>query len=441
MTTADFDWTAFEDELYAELHRALTQLGAAAKGKEFYAVALYGVYRELDRTLTLPLLAAATVAGGAASDEEGFWGARWNPSDWEFTELQLRERPALRMERALTDEAIRSTQAHFNRVEARYFRVLVKLCKRLRDATPAPLRVSDDFVVFVFDPEWGAELAAKSIPKRRFEALFPAHVQRREAKAQRAALSPEEQAAFLVTRFNQFQGVTSEDAQRELLLLAERAVPALLSVVDDKQVGWTAAKVLGQIGHASPAVIGALRAKAPSSFWHAMALGVLGDQAWLATQPANIAVPGLCGPLKAITSATVALDYAPLERYLDEADAKTRKQVDAELAPGSSYLTIVKGDVPEAVRGLASKHAVVRWHAAAVLNERGLGPAVGKVVLPALAARLGDHHSNVRRIAVLSIAGWKAAALPYRPQVEALRADPNETVRQIVAHVLDQARW
>jgi hypothetical protein len=436
MPNSELDWSAFEGELHAELVRALTRLARSNRTTEFYALALYGVYRELDRTLTLPLLAAASVDTGAPADALGFWGARWNPPDWEFSEIDLRKRPTLRLERVLTTEATRGSQAHFRRVEARYFRVLTRLAKRLRDEAPSLLRVSADFVAFVFDAEGGPELAAKSIPKRRFEALFAAQIEHRAAEHELAALEPATRAAYLVTRFDKFEGISTEDAQRELLTLGASAVPALLEVVSDAKVGWTAAKLLGQIGHVSPDVTRALRDRAPSSFWHAMALGVLGDQDWLAAQPPKVAVPGLCAPFRAITKANVALDYAPLERYLDRAEPAIRKQVEDELAPGSSYNTITKIDVAEALRGLASEHAVIRWHAANLLGDRGLGPAAGKAALPALAEALRDPHPIVRRLAVLAISYWKAAAKPYWTQIEALREDRNATVRTIVAHVL-----
>jgi len=87
--------------------------------------------------------------------------------------------------------------------------------------------------------------------------------------------------------------------------------------------------------------------------------------------------------------------------------------------------------VTEALSGLSSKHAIVRWHAASVLGERRLGVAAGKRILPALQRALSDAHPTVRRLAVLSILAWKGAAKPYLAAIDALRSDPDESVRDV----------
>ena len=154
----------------------------------------------------------------------------------------------------------------------------------------------------------------------------------------------------------------------------------------------------------------------------------------LATAPEGAAVAALTMPLQAWKQ--VPLDYRRLEAFLDDSGHKTRALVEAELAPGRSYLEIGRADVPEALRGLSSRHPVVRWHAASVLEHRGLGVAAGKEILPRLRRALADPHPIVRRLAVLSIAYWKNAATPYLPAIEALKEDPDEAVRDAVAHVL-----
>ena len=68
--------------------------------------------------ISLPALALASETAAASPDADGFWGARWNPPDWAFVDVPLRKREPLRLERALSREATRSTQAHFGRVEA-----------------------------------------------------------------------------------------------------------------------------------------------------------------------------------------------------------------------------------------------------------------------------------------------------------------------------------
>jgi hypothetical protein len=430
-----FDFKAFEDQLFDEYRRALARLGRAQRAERFFAVTLYGVYRELDGALTLPLLAAGTESSAPQPDKNGFYGARWSPHEWKFTEIPLRKRQALALERALIAEATRGTQAHWLKVEARYMAGLVRLAQRLRKVAPALLSVTDDFVCFVHDEEGGSELAARTIAPGLFTKLFGPQVAVRKEKKRVAGLPQQERAAFLVTRFGQFDGMGTEEAQAELLKIGEPALDALLSVIGHPKNGWTAAMLVGQIGISRPDLIDALRQRAAKSHWHATALGMLGDYDWLAAQPPKVVVHAMVAPLLAVAAGRARpLDYRPLEKYLDRADRKGTKLIEEELEPGRSYVSASKTDVPEALRALSSRHAVVRWHAASLLGERSLGQA--QKVLPALSARLSDPHPWVRRLAVLSISYWKAAAKPYRPAIEALRDDPDETLRRIVEHVL-----
>ncbi len=434
-----FDWSEFEAAVFEELRWSLVKLGKAHKAERFYAVALYGLYRELDGFLGLPLLGANTEAAGPADAKGDFWAERWNPHGWAHTELPLRKRPTLRLEKALMREATAGTVEHWRRTEQRYFKVLVRLARGLRDDAPELLNVTDDFVAFVHDDEGGPALARKTIAKRRFESLFRTTVASAQAKADAANLAPADRAAFLVTRFGHHgDGVTSEDAQRQLLDLADDAIPAVLGALADDNA-WLAAKLLGTIGIATDQVIAALRAHAPTLSWAATALGMLGDHDWLAAQTNAVAVPGMTAGFKAWMNdrrQRPAVDYRPLERYLDAADAATKRKIADELAPGRSYVSATADDVDEALRALASKHAVVRWHATDMLGNRGLGASVGKRVLPALADRLTDEHELVRRLAVISVTEWKALAKPYRGRVAELAGDPDETIRNIVGYAL-----
>lgn len=440
MMTGKLDWSKFEDALFEEFRRALEKLGKHHRGEVFYAVALYHVYRELDGPLSLPLIGANT-EGAAVADASGdFWAERWNPHSWEHCELALRIKPALRLEKALTSEACAGTRRHWSKAEERYFKVLVRLARRLRDVAPDLLTVTEDFITFMHDDEGGPALARRTIPKRRFEALFAATVKSDRERRAVTGHAPADQAAFLVTRFDcHGDGVTSEDAQRQLLVLGEEAVPALLSVVDNERTGWLAAKLLGTIGCATTKVIAALREQATCGSWHARALGMLGDDEWLANaEDPAVAVAGLTAPLKATTTAerTPPLSYRALEAYLDDADIKARTRAEQELQPGRSFAKLGPDGVDEALRALSSKHAVIRWHAASLLGNRGLGKAAGKLILPALAEVLLDDHALVRRLAVLAISRWKGASKPYRAAIAALENDPDGTVRKIVSYAL-----
>jgi hypothetical protein len=309
----------------------------------------------------------------------------------------------------------------------------------LRDEAPSLVRVTDDFVCYWHDEEGGPDLAAKTIPRARFARLFAPQVEQGRQLVALAEQPLEGRIAFLISRFGVYEGVRSADAERELLAIGEPALSELTRALADRRHGWVAAKLLGEIGVPRADVIDALRSRADELWW-STALGMLGDHAWLAARGGSIAARGLTARLKAIATgrARHALDYRPLERFLDGASKKDRALVRAELEPGRSYAEITPSDVDEALRGLGSEHPVVRWHAASRLGDRGFGARVGKKILPVLARGLADPDPTVRRLVVLSISYWKAAAAPYRGAIEALRHDPDELVRRIVEHVLSQ---
>jgi HEAT repeats/Domain of unknown function (DUF4303) len=432
-----FDWESFERGLGDELRRSLAVLGQTHHNQVFYVVALHGVYAELDGLLSLPQLGANTLEAGAPPDGS-FWGARFNPGDWEHAEVPLNEQRAHALEHALTQEACRDTPPHWADTHEKYLGVLVRVAARLRDEAPTLLEVSHDFVAFVHD-EAHIELARETIDQERFEKLFPATVEAARQRAELVQKPPAERVQQLVAALGSFgEGVSSELAQAELAQLGAVAIPALLPLLEQPERRWLAAKLLGELGCATPEVIAALRAHATKELWAAIALGMLGDGAWLIEQSPAVAIDGLTAPLKAISTKVhrAPLDYATLEQYLDHAGQPATLFAEEALAAGSSYRTLQPDDIEEALRALSSPHAVIRWHAASLLGQRALGKAVASRILPALAARLTDAHPIVRRLAVLSLSDWKSAAKPYRPAIEALAQDPDEVVRKIVAHVL-----
>lgn len=70
-----FDFAAFEAELYTELHAALARFARGHRKQTYYAVALYGVYRELDGQLSLPALATSSEEEGPPPENPStFWG-------------------------------------------------------------------------------------------------------------------------------------------------------------------------------------------------------------------------------------------------------------------------------------------------------------------------------------------------------------------------------
>lgn len=403
-----FDWTRWERDLFDELRRALKAFAKRHPAERLSALALHGVYRELDGQLLLPALAASTVERGPpAETPSSFWS---NPPDWPH-HLELRHQPALKLEKALTAEATRGTVRHWRAVEKTYFALLVRVTRALRAEALELSRTTDDFICFWHDEEGGPSLARKTIPLARWKRLFAREAGQQRAREALASAPPNERATFLVSRFGQFEGVTSEHAQAELRAMGREALPALEAGLSDPKHGWVAAKLLGQLGTATPSVLTALRRRA-DELWFAMALGLLGDVEWLARQAPRTACLGLTAPLKAITTRDATprpLDYAPLETWLTKTPS-ARALVEDELAPGRSFVTLHATDVPEAVRALESRFAVVRWHAASLLGERSLGAKAAKTILPALAGVLDDRSALVRRLAVLSLERWKSAA-------------------------------
>ncbi|MDP3233276.1 MAG: DUF4303 domain-containing protein [Myxococcales bacterium] len=430
-----FDWKAFELALLTEVRAALTTFAKRHRREHFYAVALCGVYRQLDGPLSLPAIAVSSIEKGpSVQSPQSFWSARFSPPDWPY-QLELRHAAALRLEKQLTAEATRSSVGHWRSTERRYFRVLLMVTRSLKKDVVGMLACTDDFVCYWHDDEGGPELARKTIDTRRWNRLFSREAAQKREQRTLARQSPHERAVALVARFGQSEGITSEKAQVALLAMGPDAVDSLVAALGDTTHGWMAARVLGQIGIATPVVVAGLRKRA-EELWFAMALGMLGDHAWLARQKTDVAVKGLCARLKAITQGGPPrpLDYAPLEAWLEK-NPSAVSRVESELAPGRSFVTIEKADVAAAVRGLSSRFAVVRWHAASVLRRRELGAAAGVTVLPALVTTLGDRHALVRRLAVLSLSGWKAAARPFYPAIRALRDDPDPVVRDVAAAV------
>jgi hypothetical protein len=436
----DFSWRSFESELGAVLHTALAALANESNGAKFYACALAAVYREEDGVLSLPTLAVARESGAAPPSDDGFWGERWNPPDWSHPAVGLSSEVCERLEKALCAEACRSTPEHWKNVEQRLFHVLLRLARNLRKEFPSLLPATPDFVCFVHDEELGFQLARQSIPRNLVEKHFAPQLRDAASRNDLGSMEEDERARYLVTRFGRFEGVSTEVAQVELLKMRSAALPALIDGLDDPDHGWTAAMVLGRIGIPDRDAIAALRKGAQGHHWHSRALGMLGDHAWLSAQALDVAVTGLCARLKAISQgeSSPPLDYRPLEQFLDKADEEARAMVEGELKPGSSSVDIVASDADEAVRGMRSAHAVVRWHAASVAGERSLGEKAGRLLLPALATLLDDQHPVVRRVAAVSIGYWKAQARKLRPLLEKLVDDPDESVSRAIHFALRQ---
>jgi hypothetical protein len=198
---------------------------------------------------------------------------------------------------------------------------------------------------------------------------------------------------------------------------------------------WVAASLLASIGIADARAIQILKDRAASAHdraqHDAIALAVLGEAAFLLelasqAKTREIAVQGLCCCYSQFMDASQQehrLDYEPMERLLAIPGCKGRVE---RLFSGPCEIR--PDDVDEALRGLESKHSVIREHAVTVLGNRKLGAQAAKRILPAIAARVQDKSADVRRLAVLSLERWKKAAAPFLANVKPLTKDPDPTV-------------
>jgi HEAT repeat protein len=232
--------------------------------------------------------------------------------------------------------------------------------------------------------------------------------------------------------------------EKRILKLRERAVPGLISMLDDERNGWQAASLLGNLGIREASIIDALRRRITGqsgvSESSARALARLDDVEFLMTllgdeAKQRHAVHGIVSLLK--SSSVAALDYRPAELLLNSGSEGIVSMVCEELAPGASFIDIKPPDIDEAIRGLKSEHVVIRQHAVCVLGDPGLGNAAAEVVLPALAERLEDEVPNVRRLALLSLSYWKGLAKPFHEEMRKRQQDEDADVRSTATYVFE----
>lgn len=197
----------------------------------------------------------------------------------------------------------------------------------------------------------------------------------------------------------------------ELRRRGDEAVNGLIAALDepDGYCASMAARTLGLLGDASAPVLAALRSRAPAGDrapWFAKSLGILGDFDWVIDHcGADAAAKATTARLVPFDTHDFRLDYRAVERLLEAGTEGAQEWIATEMRPGSGFVDLRESDVAEALRGLASRHAPLRWHAASVLGAPQLGEAVGRRCVPALTAALSDDNLVVRRLAFLSLAG------------------------------------
>jgi hypothetical protein len=425
-----FDWKRFEAVTGEAALAAVKKLMDQHAGS-FYAAAFHAFYAETGSRIDLPLLAANTLEALAKDPS-----TKWNCADWRWDDLSYPQQELRPLLRALVREATSKDDAHWDAMHARYIQAFVNVAKDLRAKLRRHEHAASDFVVLLETEDTDeVDVLRKCVSAAEFKKLFPELEAERSREEELRKGSVEDK--LRTYRQDLFK------YQEEVLKLGEQAAPMLLETLGSKD-GWLGAGLLAELGIGDPNTIAALRkyavhgAPVPHGatyrFHYTAALAFLGDLDFVFSmldQPETCAVAarGICclyqGGVDKLRRPP-PLDYGPLKRLL--AKPECRSEVEQCLQPGVGYRTLTASDVEEALRGLDSEHAIIRFHAVCLLAEPRLGKLAGERILPALAARLRDRNATVRRLAVLSLHYWKKAAKPFAAEVHKLFKDPVKDV-------------
>jgi hypothetical protein len=468
------DWQAFEQTLLDDaLALALPVLQAHPLRGDVYAVALAGIYREHDGPIHLPTVAMNSEAALAQADEDhegdgSLYSLRWNPADWCWPEMSSGSAAMAAAEAALATEAQGGDVAQWEATDRRCIDALVNVCHRLRDALQASAvadRLTSGFAVLLHeDSDEGVAMALRCLGDEAFARLLPGHAADLAEAARVAALPDAERLRYHLACLAHLPapelGLTREQAQRHgeaaqraLRAFGPAAIQPLLPLLARTETQCEAARLLGEIGAATPEVLAILRTQVlkpvpRNGTRHlaqagrnvcAGALSHLGDSAWLLQQAQAgtlsdaCVAQGLSSPYGAFRNRV--LDPLPLDYRLIESLPEVRPAllplVEQWLRPGKGTCTLRLHEVDEALRGLQSPLTAVRQHAAMVLGERGLGAEAGARIVPALAHAVAqDSDETVRYLAVLALDDWRGAAAAQRPLAEAIaKRDSSSKVR------------
>lgn len=435
------DWQQLEDAYFAAAKREILAVMRANPGHTFYAAALHDSYRELDGQLCLPCVGLNSVEKLGSQPGSVEVSYDYAPANWDWSGIVPETKRLVRLHGDLQGDANRSTQKHWFRTEKRFMSTMVRVAKRLYKGIKGRKQTTAEFVVYFDDEDGDLELIRKCLPKAFFKMHFGHHDEGQQQRESVVATLPhvEKMRAYLDDY---------ETYETEILEPGQATIDALLANLKDNEISWRAARFLGSHGVASVKVIKGLRQKVRRSTdaasWSARALGILGDTDFLLKLTDDettrcAAVSGLAAPLLSWANDSVKpipLNYCSIERLLKKTCPKCTTFAKEQLAPGRCFVEIDASDIDEAIRGLTSPHLVIRQHAVSILDDRSLGKAVAKKVLPALVETLNDRHPNVRRLAILSISSWKAAAKPYLAEILKMKKDPDADVRSTAQYAL-----
>jgi hypothetical protein len=415
-------WSQLEQTLLSAVESAILQLMLRQKGT-FYCVVFHEFYAELDGPIAMPLLAANTEELILGREDQ-----RWSSADWKRRNIRYLTPELRTLHRAIQKHAVSGNEAIWQSTYSRFMDVYVKVARKLTQQLQKNERTTRDFAVMVFTEDDEVATLRRCLTAGRFRKLFP-DLANEKTTQDKLTASPVSDR-FQVWREDLYQ------YQPDILKLGKAAIPFLCDVLlSHAKDDWVAASLLASIGIADARAIQILKDRAASAHdraqHDAIALAVLGEAAFLLelasqAKTREIAVQGLCCCYSQFMDASQQehrLDYEPMERLLAIPGCKGRVE---RLFSGPCEIR--PDDVDEALRGLESKHSVIREHAVTVLGNRKLGAQAAKRILPAIAARVQDKSADVRRLAVLSLERWKKAAAPFLANVKPLTKDPDPTV-------------
>ncbi|WP_419194112.1 DUF4303 domain-containing protein [Novipirellula herctigrandis] len=427
------DWKQFERRLFDAWELAFRQWLADHPNQHVYALAFHEGYREIDEVIRLPWLAVNSLE--ALQELQGTEDVelQWNPTDWRWPNIDAVDATSVDdLETELNDEANRGSQKQWLATEKRFLSVMVRISKALRKEFASNAQTTKEIVVYLSEEVSDFDTLKRCVPKRLFDKYFA-------DLDPKPAIAPPSSTTELMQRYLE----APWNYKEEILQLGDSAIDPLIAYLDE-QHGHFAAGLLGQLGHGNPKVITVLRSsiqeKPRVAGACANALFDLGDKEFLITL---IDDPDACPHIvRAITRGLKQfehhrLDYRLVERFLNDGSEEVKVMIVDEIKPGSSFDDIQVADIDEVLRGLTSEHLAIRQHAVMLMACRGLGSKAGKRLLPELAKQLQDDNANIRRLALLSLKGWKSAAKPYRDQMWALKEDPDRKVRMTATYVFE----
>ncbi len=416
-----FNWKQYEEVVFRAACEAARKIMDQHSGA-FYSVAFDEFYAECEGMIKLPFMAANTTAE-LGDDKDDLWST----PDWRWTMRRYSNKDVTQFHRALQKEAVSKDEEHWHVIYKRFIQAFINVAKQLSAELKKHPHATRDFAAFVFveDCEDDIEVIRKCTTPAKFKKLFP---WLQEEVDRRRALGTSSFEDKLATYRKELR-----KHETQILKLRERAIPMLLDALGDPKQAWSAADILGPLGIPDERVIAALRTRAQNghelNFHDTIALELLGDTEFLLklagdAKARKIAIRGITIRYSSWASdiKQIPLDYRPIERLLEDQECKgsVEKFYDSP--------KIVAADIDEALRGLQSKHGLIREHATCVLCDPRLGKEASKRILPALAARLRDRRATVRRLAILSLGRWKKLGQAYSPEVRKLLKDPDPNV-------------